>query len=216
MEWWANLSGAVQGFFMAAAFFSVIFLWQFIASLIGLGGEEMDADIDADIDADMDMDLDELEAHSLEEAGESVAAFKVLSIRAVLAFCTLFCWAAGLYLNTGKSVNTALLYAIAWGVAGWLLVSLLVNWLRRLAETGTARLATCVGTSGNVYLDIPASGRGEVRVTVSGVVSMVKARGADAVEIKAGTPIQVVRTLGSTTVEVRPDESGQETKGTEE
>lgn len=214
IEWWNSLTGVNQGFYIAAAVLSLIFIWQFISALVGLSAGETDVDIEADTDVDTDgMDLDDIEAHSLEEAGESVAAFKVLSLRAVMAFLMLFCWAAGMYLNTGTPLSRALLYATGWGLGAWVVVTLLVNLLRRLAETGTARLSTCVGGRGMVYLNIPAGGQGEVRVAVSGTISLVKARACGGGEIKAGTAVRVVRMLDQTTVEVRPveaEENGKE------
>lgn len=196
IAWWSDLSGPNQTFYLLAGFFSAIFLWQFISSLIGLAGGEMDVDVD--------LDVDDIEAGSMGDAAETVAAFKFLSIRAVLAFCMLFCWAMAMYLNVGKPLERAMLYAAGWGIAGWVAVSVLVNWMRKLAETGTARLSSAVGTTGSVYLDISAGGTGEVRVTVGGAVTMVKARTAGDGEIPAGTPIRVVRKLDNTTVEVEP------------
>jgi putative sterol carrier protein len=183
-EWWPDISGLNQAFYIAAAFFSCVFLWQFIASMIGLAGGDMD--FDADIDAD---------------AIESMSAFKMLSLRAILAFCTLFSWAAAMYIEP-KGLPTALLFALAWGLAGWLVVTLIVHWMRKLAETGNARLSTCVGTNGTVYLNIPEGSMGEVRVMVSGRITLVKARAAGDTEMKAGAPIHVTRMIDNTTVEV--------------
>lgn len=199
MEWWNSLEQLNQWFYGVAVFFSVIFLWQFISSLIGLGGAEVDADIDAD-----GLDLDDIEAHAIEEAGETITAFKILSLRAILAFCTMFSWAEALYLSLGKNVADATLYAVLWGLAGWVVVALLVNLMRKLAETGTPRLATCVGRRGMVYLDIPANGQGEVRVLVSGTISHVKARSSEGRAVSAGAPIRVLSVLDSSTVEVEP------------
>ena len=83
-------------------------------------------------------------------------------------------------------------------------MALLLNWFRRLTESGTKRLVSCVGRRGTVYLDIPAEGYGEIRVTVSGVMSHVKARGKEGVKINAGMPARVLRMLDSATVEVEP------------
>jgi len=105
-QWWTELSSLVQGFYVAAAALSLLFLWQFIASLIGLAGGEggVDAvDVDTDIDVGAGLDLDDIEVHSLEEAAESMAGFRMISLRAILAFATLFCWAAALYLDRGPS-----------------------------------------------------------------------------------------------------------------
>ena len=201
-EWWHSLTTATQVFYGIAAFFSAIFAWQFIASLIGLAGET-EVDVDADVDIDTDgLDLDDIEAHGIEEAGETVVAFKMLSLRAIMAFCMMFSWAVAMYTDGEMPWPKALLYGSLWGLAGWALVAALVYFIRRLAETGNQKLGTCVGTEGSVYLDIPASGTGEVRVTVSGVISCVKARSKGDQALSAGTPVKVTRKLGPTTVEV--------------
>ncbi len=201
MEWWRGLETVTQWFYGAAGFFSAIFLWQFISSLIGLGGAE-----------DVDMDAGDIEAGSASDAIDSVAAFRLLSIRAVLAFLTLFFWAAAMHHDAGTSLTRAITYGTFWGLGAFVLMALALHLMRKLAETGNPRLQTCVGMRGTVYLDIPADGTGEARVTVSGVVSHVKARSADGKPLKSGTPINVVRTLGPTTIEVEPIEEPDSTK----
>ncbi|HOF18227.1 MAG TPA: hypothetical protein PK082_04900 [Phycisphaerae bacterium] len=202
-EWWTHLTMLNQSFYVAAGFFSIIFLWQFIGAMLGMGHGDVDLHLDAGADA-ADVGGDSLEAHSAHEAADSAAAFKVLSLRAVLAFCTMFAWAGALYLNLGTRVAIALLYALAWGLAGWALVAVLVNWMRRLSESGTPRLSSCVGTTGTVYLHIPAGGCGEARVMVSGVISTVKARAADGGQMVAGTPVRVTAVLDHSTISVAP------------
>lgn len=210
MEWWRGLEAVTQWFYGLAVFFSAIFIWQFIASLIGLGGAE---DVDMDAGAGVDVDIDTLEAGSAADAADSVAAFRLLSFRAVMAFLTLFFWAAAMHHDAGVSLTRAIAYGIFWGLGAFAVVALALNLMRKLAETGNPRLQTCVGTRGTVYLGIPADGTGEVRVTVSGVVSHVKARSAGEKPLEAGTPIHVVRTLGPTTIEVKPVEKDKPAKG---
>lgn len=214
MEWWYKLPSVAQWLYVAAAFFSVFFLWQLIAAIMGLGhdaeADAADAHVDADAEADggdVDGDgaaYDHAEHLSGEEAAASIAAFKLLSIRSILAFFTLFCWAGALYLTVGVGVGLALVYGICWGLSGMFAVAGIFFAMRRLTETGTAHLATCVGTAGTVYLNIPTGGQGEARVPVGGVISYVKARSAGGAAIKAGTPIRVVRLLDNTTIEVSP------------
>ena len=197
-EWWSALDGLNKSLYIGAAFFSLLFIWQFLSALIGLAGEGGDADMDVDVDVDMDG----LEGATVGEAAESMAAFKILSIRAILAFCTLFCWAGAMYLDADMLTSRALIFASLWGLAAWVVVALLVHFIRKLAETGTPRLASCVGHRGTVYLDIPDTGFGEVRVIVSGAVTRVKARGRNGQAINTGTPVKVVQTLDANTIEV--------------
>ncbi|MFB3890926.1 MAG: hypothetical protein ACE15C_02755 [Phycisphaerae bacterium] len=204
VEWWASLTGMNQWFFIAAIFFSVFLAWQLIAALIGLGGDG-GADVTSQVDAGVDHSA--LDQTANIDAHESVAAFKLLSIRSVLAFFTLFSWAGALYLQGGASLTPALVYAALWGVAAGLIVAGIFYLMQRLTESGNPRLGSCLDTSGTVYLDIPAGGTGEVRVTVSGVMTHIRAKAADGVPLPAGTKIRVTRILDPVTIEVKKDDS---------
>lgn len=208
-----------QAFYIAASFFSIIFIWQFVASLIGLSGGDMDVDgaVDADFDLDVGDAADAMDAADAADAGDaidSLDAFRLFSIRAILAFCTLFFWAGAMYLDQGEYKPLALSYAFGWGLAGWFVVTLLINWMRKLAESGNPRIASCVGTRGAVYMDIPADGIGKVRVTVTGVISMVDARSVGDEAISAGTPVEVLSKLDDSTVSVRAVGSAQSADST--
>jgi len=213
--WWTEMDTIAQVFYACAAFFSVIFIWQFVASLIGMSGGEMDVDgaVDADFDIGAADAVDAADAADIADAAhagdavESLEAFRLFSIRAILAFCTLFFWAGAMYLDQGLYKPVALAYAFGWGLAGWLVVTLLINWMRKLAETGNPQIASCVGKRGAVYMDIPPDGVGKIRITVTGAISMVDARSAGSVAIAAGTPVEVLSKLDDTTVQVRAVDS---------
>ena len=209
-QWWADMATVTQVFYIAASFFSVIFIWQFVASLIGMSGGEMD--VDGAVDAVGAADV--ADATHAVHAIDSIDAFNLFSIRAILAFCTLFFWAGAMYLDQGLGKPAALAYAFGWGLAGWFVVTLLVNWLRKLAETGNPQIASCVGTRGAVYMNIPADGIGKVRVTVTGAMSMVDARSAGSVAIAAGTPVEILSKIDDSTVEVRAVDSPKPTDST--
>ncbi len=211
-DWWQNLTTLNQVFYAIAGFFSLLFIWQFIAAMFGMG-DHGSADVQAtDIDTGAGFTADQVEGQMAEHAADSVASFKILSVRAILAFCTMFSWAGSLYLNSGIAPLTAVTYALCWGVAGFIVTVLLVNWLRSLQEIGTGRLSSCVGGLGSVYLNIPAGGVGEVRVAVSGVVSHVRAMGAGGGTIPAGTSIKVLKLVDPTTIEVEPAPAASEGK----
>ena len=221
MEWWSNLTAANQVFYVAAIFFSAFFVWQFMAALFGLGGGEGEADVDAgadvdaDVDVDVDVDMDDIEAGSAGDAMESMASFHLISIRSILAFFMMFSWAGALYLNNKLPLGRSITYAVLWGAAGMIAAAGVVYMIRRLAETGTPRLATAVGTTGTVYMQIPAQGQGKVRVAVSGAISYVSARGRGGAEISAGTPVRVLRKAGPNILEVEPLENTPQRKDDE-
>ena len=205
-----------------AAFFSVLFLWQLIATLLGgIGGTEHIEAGGTDVHADMGAaghdvgghdvgghdvaghDVAGHDGHDVGTAVESVATFKLLSVRSVTAFGLLFGWAGVLYSRgTWPGPNLTLLYSVLWGVVGMLIVSAIFYFLMRMTETGTRRLSTALGQPATVYMDIPAGGAGQVRVMISGAVSFVSARVAGGEALKAGTPVIVKRIIGLNMVEV--------------
>jgi uncharacterized membrane protein YjfL (UPF0719 family) len=196
-----------------AAFFSALFLWQLLSTLLGgIGGTEHIEAGGTDVHADLgaaghdvaghDVGGHDAAGHEPGTAVESVATFKLLSVRSVTAFGLLFGWAGVLYLRSGIGQNPTLLYSVLWGVVGMLIVSAIFYFLMRMTETGTRRLATALGQPATVYMDIPAGGAGQIRVMISGAVSFVSARAAGGEALKAGAPVVVKRLIGPNTVEV--------------
>jgi membrane protein implicated in regulation of membrane protease activity len=202
-QWWSELTILNQWFFVAAAFFSVFFLWQLVSAMLGIGGGGGDVDTHVDMEGPH---------HAPETADAADAAFKMISVRSIVAFFTLFTWAGALYLREGATPTSALTRAVLWGVAAMVLVSLLVYGLRRLTQSGNVRLDLCVGTDGTVYLDIPAGGEGEVRVLCGGAMTHLKARAAGGSAMKAGQSVRIARILGSNVVEVEPAGATKERK----
>lgn len=196
--WWTTLQPVNQWFFVAAGFFTVFFLIQLVMSLAGLSSG--DTDLDTHIGSTLSHDMPH-------DAQDSVEAFKLLSVRSVLAFFTLFTWAGGLYMSRGIPQTLALIYALGWGLVAMILVSLLLHMLRRMSETGNLRIGSCVGSSATVYLNIPKGGIGEIRVMCGGIITMVKARANDGGAIPAGTPVKVLRMLGDNSVEVQVEQT---------
>ncbi|NLG48671.1 MAG: hypothetical protein GX552_01005 [Chloroflexi bacterium] len=211
LSWWTRLSSLNQGFFVAAIFFSTIFLWQFVSSFTALAGDAIggdgdagDASMDGDGDlADADLDGDDVGAAE-QDAG--LATFRLLSIRSLLAFGTLFSWAGALYLQNTPFATLALVRALLWGLAGMVVVAFFFWALPRLTEEGTARLDTAIGQNAQVYLDIPEDGVGQVKVLVGGMVSFVKARASNGQRLSAGTVVRVVGTLDNSVLVVEPIE----------
>lgn len=196
-QWWQGLAPINQWFYVAAAFLGVLFLWQLISTIIGLGGGDA---------TDLDTHGPTAVSHDTPpDAQDTLAAFKLVSVRSLLAFFSLFTWAGALYMNCAVPPSRAVLYGVLWGLAGMGAVSAIIHFMRRMAETGTIKLVSCVGASATVYLDIPAGGTGEVRVLCSGVMTHLKARTGTDAALKAGSVVRVVRMLGPDVVEVKSE-----------
>ena len=197
MDWWLLLDPLNKWFFIGAMFFSVLFLWQLIMTIVGLSGG---ADIDTHVDSSY-------EHQAPNDAADTVSAFKILSVQSILSFFTLFTWAGALYMRAktpGTPVSPCLLYAAAWGVAAMVIVSGVIYMMRRMTSSGNLQIEACVGTNATVCLDIPAAGTGEVRLLCNGVMTHLKARAAGGAALKTGAPVRVVRVAGPNTLEVEP------------
>jgi len=192
-EWWAGLAGITQVFYGMAVFFSVFFLWQMIGAFMGLDGDSMDFGGDVtDVPAEMDF----------EDVMESSEAFKVLSLRSIITFFTLFSWGGALYMNEGMPVVKAMGTASIWGVVGMLAIAGIFYFMGKMSEVGTKDVASAQGKIATVYLDIPADGFGEVKTTVSGAVEHIKARSFNGTALPSGTQVRIVKVVGQTLVEV--------------
>lgn len=194
-QFWAGLTTLNRGLYVAAAFFTVFFIWQVIAAFIGLGH---DGGVD-DASATPDSHDAPPDTH------ETVFLFKLISVRSVLAFGTLFTWASALYMSNGDmSAARSMSIGLVWGVAAMVVVGLVFNMLSKMTSVGNIQVSSCVGATASVYLDIPANGTGEIRVLCSNVMTHVKARAAAGVAMKSGTSVRVTRMLAPDVAEVEP------------
>ncbi len=194
-EWWAGLSGITQFFYGMAAFFSVFFLWQIIAAFMGLDG-------DSDVDVGDDVDFDAPDEIDYDDVVESAQAFKILSLRSIVTFFTLFSWGSALYTADGVLPGKAMGIASIWGLVGMFAIAFIFWGMGKLTETGTKDVATSKGKIATVYLDIPAGGFGEVKTAVSGAVEHIKAKSVNGEALPAGTQVRIVQVVGQTLVGV--------------
>lgn len=195
-EWWSSLSGMTQFFYGMAVFFSVFFLWQIAAAFLGMSGDDMELDGDVDFDTGAPDDVD----HA--DVVESSQAFKILSLRSIITFFTLFSWASALYTADGMPTVKAMSIGTAWGLVGMLAIAAIFWAMGKLTETGTKDIAMAKGQTGTVYLDIPAEGFGEVKTMVGGVVEHIKAKSVHGEALPAGTEVRVVNVIDQTLVGV--------------
>lgn len=146
-DWWNTLTGIEQIFWGIALIFSVLFVIQFILSLIGL-------DFDNDADADTEVHTD----HTLD------ADFTILSVRSIIAFFTFFGWGGVLVLNNGGSTLMATIFASISGFGAMFLVGYMMYWFSNLGEEGNVDVMDAIYTTGEVYLTIPSNGKGQGKI----------------------------------------------------
>ena len=199
-EWWSELAGLTQFFYGLATFFSVFFLWQLISAFLGFSGDGVDGVDHADFDAAASPEGDHADVL------EAAQAFKVLSLRSVISFFTLFSWGSALYMTSGVPAGRSMGISTIWGLGGMFSVALVFYCMAKLAESGTKNLSTCKGNAATVYLDIPEGGCGEVRTLISGAMEHVRAKSVSGEALLAGTDVRVVEVYGQTLVGVEKAE----------
>ncbi len=190
--WWAGLSGIEQVFWGISIVFSVLFVIQFVLSLIGL-------DFDADAEADFDHagSVDGLDAD-----------FTIFSVRGIIAFFTFFGWTGVVALSNGLGTVVSLLLAIGSGFAAMFIVAYLFYLFLKLQSSGTLNLDNALDGLGEVYLIIPGenSGTGKIQIKVQGSLRELDAI-TEGEEIPTGSTIRVIDVLENGLLLVEPIEN---------
>ncbi len=201
-SWWQEISVLNKAFAISALAFTALFLWQIVLIIFGMDSGGHDHAGGGGVDhGGSDHGTDSGGAHGNGHGAEAVT-FTVVSIRSLTAFGMLFSWAGTLYLAGGTSAFLAIVYSIGWGFAAMFAVSGLLYWLLRQQERGNATIWSALGEEGTVYMNIPQSGAGKIRVMVSGAISFVNARSRDGGPLSAGTKVRVVGVVDDTLLEV--------------
>ncbi|MEM1124191.1 MAG: hypothetical protein AAGJ18_27385 [Bacteroidota bacterium] len=191
-DWWAALSGAQQVFWGISIVFSILFLIQFVFSLIGL-----DADVETDVDFDADAGF-ELETD-----------FALFSVRSIIAFFTFFGWTGVLILNSGGSVMRALGFATLAGFTAMLMVSYMIYLFFKLSQDGNVDVNNALFNTGKVYLTIPGqeAGEGKVHLLIENSMREMNAITKNNKPLPTGSSIRVVEVIDNRLLLVEPIET---------
>lgn len=197
-DWWAALSGSSQAFWAIAIVSSILFMIQFVFSLIGLDTEtdlDGDLDISTDVDSDPGFGLD--------------TDFTVLSVRSIIAFFTFFGWTGVLVLNAGGTTLSAIGFAFIAGILAMLIVGYLIYLFSKLSQEGNVNINNALFNTGKVYLTIPEleNGQGKIHVTIDGTLREMDAVTKENNQIPTGSTIRVVEILDNNVLVVEPIEA---------
>jgi hypothetical protein len=140
--------------------------------------------------------------HDAVDHSSADISFKFLSLQGLTAFFMMF----GL-------VGLALLRANLWpliSISGGMLAGLFTVWvigmiftlMRQLQSEGTLQIKNAIGQQGSVYLTIPATGSGQVRVAVQGSLKIFDAVSADKKKIPTGENVKVINVIDNKTLVV--------------
>ena len=200
----ADMDGLQKTFLITACIFSLLFIWQLIAALIGLSaGEDFDLDHSGDVgDVDGHVDVDSHDFDHDSTSGD-FSGLKLLSLRSILAFCLLFSWAGFFYMwKDNVRVPLALVYSAAWGLAAMVVVSWGFWQMSKLQESGNKDIRTCLGKEASVYMKIMPGKTGKIRIMVGNSITFCNARSASKVELESGTRVKISKIIDQNTLEV--------------
>lgn len=149
-----------------------------------------------------------IDAHELavaHGAGNSDAAFKLLSLNSISAFILMFGW-AGLAAQNEHQLSNAISLgiALAAGCAMMALVSLVFFLAQKLTTNGADfKLEQTVGEKAQVYLAIPAEGKGKVTVALRGIMYELDAEAENQEPIESFAAVEIIGSVGPSLVKVR-------------
>jgi len=192
-DWWNSLSGAEQVFWAIAIVFTVLFIIQFVLSLIGL---------DFDGDADFDISTDAGDAGG----GYSLDAdFTLFSVRSIIAFFTFFGWTGVLVLGKGVKTWIALSAASLSGLVAMFIVGYMMYLFSKLTQEGNINIKNAINNTGEVYLTVPANkkGFGKIHLKIQGAFRELDAvTNGDA--LPTGASVRIVEVLEDNLLLVEP------------
>lgn len=181
IEWFSGLQAIDQLFWGCALISSLLFLVQFILTLIGMDSSDVDVDFDG--------------ADTLDLGG----GLSLFSIRNLVNFFMGFGW-AGISFRP-LIPNTVLLCAVSviFGVCFVLMFFFVLRKTKRLEANGAFRIADCAGKTADVYLRIPGgrTGTGKVQISINGSVHEIDAVTDAAEMIPTGSKVRVAEVIGN-------------------
>lgn len=202
-EWWIALGSAGQVFACIAIPATVMLIVQMILTLIGLGGDDADADI-GDTESDGGLEIDD--ADEAFDKGEGLGdGLRVFTLRGLIAFFSVMGWVGTICCGTELGLALSILISVASGFTAMLVIALLMKWLFSLQYDGTEDIRDALGVSGTVYMRVPPSrtGKGKVSAIVQGKLCERDAVTDEETMINYGEEITVVGISGEETLIVR-------------
>ena len=211
LDWWNSLELISQIFYCIALPSTLILLIQTIMLFVGMGEDGADADIpDGDVDVDLP-DADEIDGvfgdNSISEAADvfGLEGLRILTVRGIIAFLVVFGWVGVVMTGAEVPLLITLPVATICGFFIMVLLAILMKLVLKLRSDGNLDNRNAVGTSGTVYLTIPAErqGEGKVQLMLQGSYVERSAVTDDKEPIPTGTEVVIIGVSGGTALIVR-------------
>lgn len=182
MEWFSELSGVMQMFWGIAIIASVVFVIQAVLTFVGIDSTDA-GDVDFDFDDSGTMDV-----------GGMASLF---SIRSMINFFVGFGWAGVSLRNVIENDTILVIVALVIGFffAYWYVF--FRKKLMKLESNGAYKISDCLGKEADVYLRIPAGGRGKVQISLGGSIHEIDAMSDSDVDIASGERVKIIGVEGN-------------------
>ncbi|NNF35576.1 MAG: NfeD family protein [Saprospiraceae bacterium] len=142
-----------------------------------------DADVDADVDIDFDVDVDAGDA-SVDSGGLGM-------LKGGLTFIAVSSWMVRTVLVSGITLWQALLIGVVSGILAVMFLSWIFRLLLRNQQYSNWSPDEAIGKTAKVYLKIPPSGNGLIRVNINGTFRELKAITGEEEEIATGSEVYI-------------------------
>ncbi len=164
-----------------AVFGSFVFIIQMILSFF-LG------DGDSDVDGDGDVDFGE-------HADSGFGDFRFFSLRSIVAFIMFFGWGGVIAWNHEVRGFACFSIAMASGLVMMLITALMLWVILKLQHSGNMKPEDFIGSTGTVYLKIPAG-----RIKIGKVTASVKGTSQEIIaiadeDIERGTSVEILEKI---------------------
>lgn len=209
MQWWSSLDIITQILYCLAIPSTLLLLIQTVLTFVGMDGDSDVSDVsslDTELDTEVDIADDVLDGDALHDLdSEGLSGLRIFTLRGIVAFFVVFSWVGIAMLGSSVHVAITVPVSVLCGFLMMFLLAYLTSLMMKLRNEGNTDNRNALGTSGKVYLCIPAkrSGTGKVQVMLQGAYVERDAVTDEESPIPTGSEILVVGVSGQTELVVK-------------
>lgn len=187
IEYVSLLDGFSKTLFYISFGTGIIFVFQTLMMFFGVGDN-----VDVDIDTDFDSDVDKAQ----HDVGRS---FGWLSFKNMINFLLIFSITGLMSIENGLSYISSISIATLGGIGFVIIMMLLFNMMKSLAQDNTPKITDLIGKIGTVYLKIPKDGAGKIKITHGSAIKFLDATSENK-DIPRDSIVKVIKILGDVIV----------------
>lgn len=183
-DWWNSLSGLGQIFACIGIPATLVLVLQTVLLFFGIGdGDGADADVDPD-------------GFDISEAASGDDGLTLFTVRGIIAMFCVGGWSGIVFLDLGLNSTLSIFLSVVCGIAALVGIAYLMRAVMKLQSSGNIQLGLALGKIGEVYIPIPAKGkgRGKINITVQDRFMEIDAISAGDEDFKTGDTVRVVAT----------------------